>query len=69
MPYLPPVPANLAAWLGRAQERAGTAPPAAVLDQLVIGPLLCQLEDDLHGIGLIMSSVNFNPEPPTYALR
>jgi hypothetical protein len=62
---------GLAGWLGRAQvmPRGYSNPPPHVLDQLMIAPLLCHLDDDLQGIGAVMDSPNFNPEPPTYALR
>ena len=66
-----PGASHLAGWLGRAQAmpRRYAAPPAHVLDHVMIAPLLCRLEDDLQGIGAVWDSPNFNPEPPTYALR
>ena len=70
MSFLPP--SNLVSWLGRAQavpRYSHVPPPPHVLDHLVIEPLICHVEDDLPSIGANMDSVNFNPDPPTYALR
>jgi len=56
-------------FLRRLQQGTATRPDRRTLDSLLISPLQCHVEDDYLGIAPDPQSAQYNPEPPTYAMR
>jgi len=56
-------------YLSRLQLGLQSLPARRTVDSLLVEPLQCHADDDYFGIGPDPQSVQFNPDPPTYAMK